>query len=81
MVIVAIAASLTLRDDGGMLVCGTQSDIAPSSSCCRATLPETLIVYTLFRRSQQGSPSVLSQDQDGRQLVVPSGHFLKLPDK
>ena len=31
--------------------------------------------------SQRGSPSVLSQDQDGRQLVVPSRHFLKLPDK
>ena len=31
--------------------------------------------------SQRGSPSVLSQDQDGRQFVVPSGHFLKLPDK
>jgi len=26
-------------------------------------------------------PSVLSQDEDGRQFVVPSGHFLKLPDK
>ena len=31
--------------------------------------------------SQRGSPSVLSQDEDGRQLVVPSGHFLKLPGK
>jgi len=31
--------------------------------------------------SQRGSPSVLSQDEDGRQFVVPSGHFLKLPDK
>ena len=27
--------------------------------------------------SQRGSPSVLSQDEDGRQLVVPSGHSLK----
>ena len=31
--------------------------------------------------SQRGSPSVLSQDEDGRQCVVPTGHFLKLPDK
>ena len=31
--------------------------------------------------SQRGSPSVLSQDEDGRQNVVPSRHFLKLPDK
>ena len=31
--------------------------------------------------SQRGSPSVLSQNEDGRQFVVPSGHFLKLPDK
>ncbi|RPA90870.1 hypothetical protein L873DRAFT_1795236 [Choiromyces venosus 120613-1] len=30
--------------------------------------------------SQRGSPSVLGQDQDGRHYVVPSGHFLNLPD-
>ena len=34
-----------------------------------------------FQCSQRGSPSVLSQDEDGRQLVVPSGHPLKLPGK
>ena len=37
--------------------------------------------HTLNQCSQRGSPSVLSQDEDRRQLVVPSGHFLKLPGK
>ena len=43
--------------------------------------PNCQDVYGLSQCSQRGSPSVLSQDEDGRQLVVPSGHFLKLPGK
>ena len=50
-------------------------------------VPDWLSFHSFFglggvlQCSQRGSPSVLSQDQDGRRLVVPSRHFLKLPDK
>ena len=44
-------------------------------------LDPTYFSNGLGQCSQRGSPSVLSQDEDGRQLVVPSGHFLKLPAK
>ena len=43
--------------------------------------PMSFLELSLGQCSQRGSPSVLSQDEDGRQLVVPSGHFLKLPGK
>ena len=53
-------------------------------SCKNSTISASSSLWpptTFSQCSQRGSPSVLSQDQDGRQLVVPSRHFLKLPDK
>ena len=47
----------------------------------RYRTPHKCILSTSAQCSQRGSPSVLSQDEDGRQFVVPSGHFLKLPGK
>ena len=40
-------------------------------------LYELTLRFAVFATGQ----SVLSQDEDGRHFVVPSGHFLRLPDK
>ena len=60
-----------------------QVTVVPHWVCREAPGPqsESLVVRDVRQCSQRGSPSVLSQDEDGRQFVVPSGHFLKLPDK
>jgi len=47
----------------------------------KLTLEHAGVFERLSRSVFSTRQSVLSQDEDGRQFVVPSGHFLKLPDK
>jgi len=56
-------------------------EVEMSSGYWKAEDSILYFIYISVQYSQWGSPSILSQDQDRLQFVVPSGHFLKLPDK